>query len=181
MAYVALLRGINVGGNSIVEMARLRATFERLGLDRVRTYINSGNVVFTGGAEDRAGLHSLIEQAIAGDFGLAITVLLRTTEEMRAVVEALPPDWRNDGDHQCNVFFSDEFTSPASVGRLPLTEGIEEARFAPGAILCRVPRPLQGRSRLNTLVGTDLYRRMTARNCNTARKLYDLLVAADSS
>ena len=180
MAEVALLRGINVGGSSTVEMARLRATFERLGLERVRTYINSGNVVFVSAEGDRAALRARIEAAIADDVGFAIRVLLRTTEEMGAVVAALPDGWRNDAEHRCEVFFSDEFTSYASLGRLPLTEGVEEARFAPGAVLCRIPRALQGRSRLTTLVGSDLYRRMTVRNCNTARKLHQLLLAADA-
>ena len=181
MAYAALLRGINVGGNSKVEMPRLRATFERVGVDRVRTYINSGNVVFAAPTADRAALRAEIEAAIAAEFGVPITTVLRTTDEMRLVLEAFPDDWANGGDHRCEVLFSDGFTTPAAIGRLPFTAGIEETRFAPGAIIYRIPLHLRTRSRLTRMVGTDLYRTITARNCNTARKLLELLVATDAA
>jgi uncharacterized protein (DUF1697 family) len=181
MAYVALLRGINVGGKGLVDMKQLKAAFERAGLADVKTYINSGNVVFSGGGKDRARLRRRIERAIKDDFGLDITVVLRDTDELRAVVDTLPKHWTNDTKHKCDVFFSDEFTSPKSIDLLPLTPGIEETRFTPGAIVCRVPREKQSKSKLTRLVGTDLYRRMTARNCNTARKLLELARAADEA
>jgi uncharacterized protein (DUF1697 family) len=181
MAYVALLRGINVGGKALVDMKQLKATFEAAGLGNVKTYINSGNVVFTGGGKDRSRLRRKIERAIADDFALDVTVVLRDTDELRAVVDALPKSWTNDTKHKCDVFFSDEFTSAKSIELLPLTKGIEETRFVRGAILCRIPREKQSKSRLTRLVGTDLYKRMTARNCNTARKLYELARQADQS
>jgi uncharacterized protein (DUF1697 family) len=179
MAYVALLRGINVGGKALVDMKQLKTTFEGAGLANVKTYINSGNVVFTGGGKDRARLRRKIERAIADDFGLDVTVMLRDTDELRVVVETLPKTWTNDTKHKCDVLFSDEFTSPKSVDLLPLTKGIEETRFAPGAVVCRVARAKQSKSKLTRLAGTDLYQRMTARNCNTARKLYELAREAD--
>jgi uncharacterized protein (DUF1697 family) len=181
MAYVALLRGINVGGKALVDMKKLKETCEALGLANVRTYINSGNVVFTGGGKDRSRLRRRIEGAIRDDFGLDVVVLLRDTGELRAVVDALPKQWRNDSVHKCDVYFSDDFTGPKSIELLPLTPGIEETRFAPGAILCRMPRAKQSKSKLTRLIGTDLYKRMTVRNCNTARKLYELATAADGA
>ncbi len=181
MAYVALLRGVNVGGKGIVDMRRLKATFEGAGLANVRTYINSGNVVFTGGGKDRAKLRRRIERAIRDDCGLDTTVVLRDTDELRAVVEALPKGWTNDAKHKCDVLFSDVFTAPKSVELLPLTPGIEEVRFVPGAVLCRIPRTKQPKSKLTRLAGTDIYKRMTVRNCNTARKLYELARQADGA
>ena len=67
--YVALLRGINVGGNRTVEMKRLKAALECIGLDDVRTYINSGNVIFESDEVDRPRLAGVLEDAIAADFG----------------------------------------------------------------------------------------------------------------
>lgn len=174
MAYVALLRGINVGGKALVSMAKLKETFERLKLKDVRTYINSGNVVFTGGGSDRARLRGRIEKAITEDFGLEVTVVLRDTAELKKIIDALPSTWQNGDKFKCDVFFSDEFRSAKSVEQLPLTPGVEEVKFLPGAILCRIPRAKQSKSRLTRLVGTDLYRSMTARNVNTVRKLYEL-------
>lgn len=179
MAYVALLRGINVGGKATVEMARLKTTFERLGLERVSTYINSGNVVFVGRGA-RATLRRRIEQAITEDFGLDVMVLLRSTDELQVLVDAVPASWRNDSDYKCDVFFSDEFRGPDSVERLPFTPGLEEVVFVPGAVVSRIDRGRQSKSRLTKIVGSDLYRQLTVRNVNTARKLHALLEAADS-
>ena len=65
MVYVALLRGINVGGKNKVGMKELKAAFEEAGMTSVRTYINSGNVIFSSGIRGRARLGALLEEAIA--------------------------------------------------------------------------------------------------------------------
>ena len=176
MASVALLRGINVGGKALVSMPKLKETFERVKLKDVTTYINSGNVIFTGGGADRARLRRRIEQAITEDFGLDVTVVLRDTSEMKAVVDELPASWQNGDKYKCDVFFYDEFRTPKSLELLPFTPGIEEVRFVPGAILCRIPRAKQSKSRLaNRAIGTAIYKTMTIRNVNTVRKLYELM------
>jgi uncharacterized protein (DUF1697 family) len=172
--YVALLRGINVGGKALVRMSELKETFERVKLKDVKTYINSGNVVFSGGGSDRARLRRRLEKAIKEDFGLDVSVLLRDTAELKKLVAELPASWQNGDTYKCDVFFSDQFRTPKSVDQLPLTPGIEEVKFVPGAILCRIPRAKQSKSKLTRLVGTDLYKSMTARNVNTVRKLYEL-------
>jgi uncharacterized protein (DUF1697 family) len=84
---IALLRGINVGGNKKVAMARLREVFtDDLGLTDVKTYVNSGNVVF-GGRKTSA---AKIEKAIADAFGFDVTVVTRTRDEIADVVAANP-------------------------------------------------------------------------------------------
>jgi uncharacterized protein (DUF1697 family) len=83
---IALLRGINVGGNKRVEMARLRALLEELGYQGVRTYVNSGNAVFSG--PRRSEKH--LETAIAKTFGFDVPVVLRSRDELADVVRANP-------------------------------------------------------------------------------------------
>src|SRR2546423_7350632 len=83
---IALLRGVNVGGKKRVEMAKLRSVVEELGYTDVRTYVNSGNVVYTG--PKRSAKH--VERALAEAFGFAVPVVLRTRDELAAVVEANP-------------------------------------------------------------------------------------------
>jgi uncharacterized protein (DUF1697 family) len=183
---VALLRGINVGGRSTVPMSDLKASFERMGFDHVRTYINSGNVIFgsrtaPANLRNRMKLRNRIEGALAEGLGREITVVVRDTGQMGAVVAAMPPEWQNDGDYRSDVYFSDLFTEPDCLSLLPLTPGIEEVCFVPGAVLCRIQRSLITRSHLTRIVGTELYRQLTARNCNTVRKLHALLTQADSS
>src|SRR4051794_33637591 len=83
---VALLRGINVGGNKMVPMARLREVFAELGHSDIKTYVNSGNVVFGG----RKASQRRIEDALEEAFGWRIPVVLRTREELAAVIAANP-------------------------------------------------------------------------------------------
>jgi uncharacterized protein (DUF1697 family) len=83
---IALLRGVNVGGKKKVAMARLRALLEDLGHDDVRTYLNSGNVVFSG--RRRSVKH--LEAALADTFGFDVPVVLRTRDELAEVVKANP-------------------------------------------------------------------------------------------
>jgi uncharacterized protein (DUF1697 family) len=83
---IALLRGVNVGGNKRVEMARLRALLEELGYRDVRTYVNSGNIVFSG--RRRSEQH--LEAAIARTFGFEVAVVLRTRDEVADIVRANP-------------------------------------------------------------------------------------------
>src|SRR3989442_3526921 len=83
---IALLRGVNVGGNKRVEMARLRALLEELGYRDVRTYVNSGNVVFSGPRRSEEHL----EAEIAQTFGFEVPVVLRTRDELADVVQANP-------------------------------------------------------------------------------------------
>ena len=87
--YVALLRGINVGGHTKVSMSALRDVFAGLGHDDVTTYLQSGNVVFQATAKATA-LAKQIEKAITTDLGLEVSVLLRTDKELAKVAQANP-------------------------------------------------------------------------------------------
>lgn len=87
--YIALLRGINVGGKNKIKMADLRELLERIGLEKVQTYIQSGNILFESD-EAEAALRERIEQEIETRFGLSITVILRTSDELKQIVESCP-------------------------------------------------------------------------------------------
>ncbi|MGH3056078.1 MAG: DUF1697 domain-containing protein [Gaiellaceae bacterium] len=80
--YIAMLRGINIGPSKRVEMARLRKVLERAGFKRVRTYIQSGNVVFNARKNTAAGLAEKIEKAMVAEFGFGALVMIRTEQEM---------------------------------------------------------------------------------------------------
>jgi uncharacterized protein (DUF1697 family) len=176
MVYVALLRGINVGGKNKVGMKELKAAFEVAGMTSVRTYINSGNVIFSSGIRGRARLVGLLEEAIVQRFGLEIDVVLRDLKAMRAVVKAIPTRWRNDETMKCDVMFLQGDAARATVmKKLPIKPEMEDVRYASGAIIWRVDRKYVTRSGMMKLVGTPLYKQMTIRNCNTARKLLELM------
>jgi len=90
--YVALLRGINVGGTGILAMKDLAAMCGKLGFARARTYIQSGNAIFECGLKEDAVRHKL-EEALHTKMGKRIDVMVRTAAELRATLDANPfPD-----------------------------------------------------------------------------------------
>lgn len=171
MKYVALLRGINVGGKNKVPMPQLKAVFEAIGSANVRTYINSGNVIFEH-QESQAKLVSSIEETIAQTFKFSVDVVVVSAERLQAIARELPNDWQNDSTMKCDVIFlRPEVDSPLVLDQLTVKPEIDNVRYVPGAILWSVERNLVTRSGLMKLAGSDLYKQVTIRNCNTLRKL----------
>jgi len=178
MVYVALLRGINVGGKNKVDMRQLKATVEEVGLTEVSTYINSGNVVFKSSSRNRAELVARLEAAIKESFGFPVSVLLRDRAAMQKVAKALPNGWTNDDVMRCDVLFLwRDFDRASIIDDLPIRPEIEDVFYVPGAVIWRVDRVNQMKSRLSRVVGTPLYKGMTIRNCNTVRKLVEMMEA----
>lgn len=176
MKYVALLRGVNVGGANMVSMAELKAAFEAAGMTAVRTYINSGNLVFTLADADQPGLADLLRAAMRDRTGLDIDLQLRDEDQYRAIVDAIPPGWNNDATMKCDVvFLQPDVDDPSILEKLGPRPGIEDALYVPGAVIWRVGAENRSRNRLTRIVGTPLYTRVTVRNCNTARKLLAML------
>jgi uncharacterized protein (DUF1697 family) len=176
MRYVALLRGINVGGNAIIRMAELRDCAVGLGLEDVSTYIASGNLLFRS-SERATGLESALEDAIEQRFELPIRVVVRSAPEIARIADAIPAAWVGASHLRVTVGF---LLRGATAGRLAASlkprEGIDELATAPGALLWATRRDALTRSGLR-LVGTDAYRSMTLRNLNTTLKLAELLRA----
>ena len=181
MTYVALLRGINVGGNKKVEMRKLKQTFERLGFEDVSTYINSGNVLFRSASTNQTALTKKIEAAIKTDFKFDVSVLLRNLKEIRAVINALPSSWVNDATMKCDVMFLwKEIDTPSVLKQIPFQKNIEDSKYIRGAILWRIDRDKVSKTRIiKAIIGTKLHQQMTVRNPNTVRKLYALMLEAN--
>lgn len=175
MVYVALLRGINVGGNNKVEMSKLKTTFETLGHTNVRSYINSGNIIFTS-AKESSQLVSEIEDAIEFDFGFRVHVVLRDKSNINAVVKAVPTSWVNDVTMKTDVMFLwDDVDNAGVLGALTIKPGIDDVKYLPGAVVWRVDKANVNRSGLLRIVSTNLYKKITIRNVNTLRKLDKLM------
>ncbi len=175
MKYIALLRGINVGGNNKVPMLKLKAVFEVEGYSDVCTYINSGNVIFSSSEADPIKLQNEIENCLVKAFGLAIKVLVLSKEKLDVIAAELPSNWRNDGDMKCDVFFLwADYNSPKFIADLTIVPGIDTVKYVDGALLWSVPRDQLAKSGILKIVGGKLYKNVTIRNCNTVRKLAEL-------
>jgi uncharacterized protein (DUF1697 family) len=175
MRYVALLRGINVGGKSLIRMAALRECVEGLGLDDVTTYIASGNVFFRSRERDPARLDTLLEQAIERHFALPVRVVVRSAREITRIAAGIPEAWIGVPELRVTVGFVLRGAGAGSIARL-LTpkEGIDQLVTLPGALAWATRRDALTRTGLR-LVGTAPYKQMTLRNLNTTLKLAELV------
>jgi uncharacterized protein (DUF1697 family) len=179
MTYVAFLRGVNVGGNSIVSMAAIKEALVALGLSDVRTYINSGNVIFSTRASDVQQLTDRIEKALEQHTGMAIKVLVMDHKVVKKMVDAIPGSWVDDKTMRTYVLLLwKELDDRTILDRLPIKPGVDELKYTPGAVIWRVDRENVGRSHMNKIVGTPLYKKITIRSANTMRKLNELTATA---
>jgi uncharacterized protein (DUF1697 family) len=177
MKFVALLRGINVGGNCKVEMKKLKSVFELLGATQVITYINSGNVVFEFSDNDQEKLTSKIENILSTEFGFKIPTLLRTGEKIQTLVQEIPKQWTNDESQRTDILFLwQDYDNKKSMDLINAKAGIDHLLYLPGAIAWNIDRKFYAKSSMHKFIGTKLYKNMTARNVNTVRKLAQLLV-----
>lgn len=171
MKFVALLRGINVGGKHQVTMTELKHLFETLGFHSVSTYINSGNVKFSSPLSPPV-IRQKLELNFKLAFGFNIPTLVKTEKEMLAIVKAIPKTWENNSLQKSDIaYLFPEIDTPNTVSQLPLNPNYVDIRYIKGAILWNIKRINYGRSHLNKLAGHKLYKFMTIRNLNTAKAL----------
>jgi uncharacterized protein (DUF1697 family) len=178
MRYLALLRGINVGGKSIIRMADLKECVEALGYGDVSTFIASGNVLFETPERNAAKLESALEQALERRFELPIAVVVRSRAEFGRVVKAIPSDWIGNASLRVNVaFLRRSRDGRALLRELQPREGVDEVVATRSAIIWATRRDALTRSGLQKLIGSPAYRDLTVRNLNTTLKLNELLSA----
>ena len=176
MIYVALLRGINVGGKNKIDMKLLKESFERLEMQAVVTYINSGNVIFKDELHTKSQIAALIENVILEDFALDINVLICNKDVFDQMIKIMPKSWKNDDKTKCDALFLWEIIDRDTlIEELQIRPEIDTVMYTPGVILWAVDRENVTKSGLMKLSGTKLYKKMTVRNVNTARKIHEIM------
>lgn len=167
--YVALLRGINVGGHRQIKMAELQRMCEALGLGRVRTYIQSGNVLFES-AEEREVLGRRIEAMIETTFGFDVPVVLRTADEMESII-ADSPFAPGEGE-SLHVALLAEAPSQEGIGRLAaVNPGMDEYRLVGQEVYLLYRQPSHQSKLTGAVLESKLGVAATARNWQTMTKL----------
>jgi uncharacterized protein (DUF1697 family) len=172
MTYVALLRAINLGAKNKIPMAALRTLFEALGAKDVRTYVQSGNVVFESNASAR-DLRETIEKAIEHELGLDVTVLLRSARQLARIVRSNPFSARDQAS--LHVTFLEKRPKQSRVRALdPNRSPPGEFRVAGTEVYLHCPNGY-GRSKLsNAFFETGLDVAGTTRNWRTVTALAEL-------
>jgi uncharacterized protein (DUF1697 family) len=174
--YVALLRGINVGGRHKVAMADLRTAFEDGGYGAVRTYIQSGNVVFESSAT-RKSLEDDIERVLETRFSIPLVVVVRSHDQLRNVVDQAPNGFGAEPDtyHSDVIFLKGPLTAKQAMRVVALREGVDQAWPGTGVLYFSRLSSLRTKSRMSSIVGTPEYQLMTIRSWSTTTKLLALL------
>ncbi|MGH8793790.1 MAG: DUF1697 domain-containing protein [Stackebrandtia sp.] len=177
IAYAALLRGVNVGGRTVVPMADLRRLFAQLGYPDARTYIQSGNVIFESDVDDQARLASDIAQAVTEEFDRAVAVMLRTRADLDQIAAANPFAERDLDPSKLLVSFLSEAPGADVAARLVVPEGLPEEMVLKGRELYIHYPNGAGRSKLSPAFfdGRLGDIRATARNWRTVEKLRELM------
>jgi uncharacterized protein (DUF1697 family) len=170
--YLALLRGINVGGRNKVAMADLRATFEEHGFTAVRTYIQSGNVVFES-TEPATTLESVIEPMLERRLGMPLVAVVRSESQLRAVVDDAPPGFGTAPDtyHSDAIFLKQPLTAEQAMRVVSVRDGVDEAWPGHAVVYFARLSARRTQSRMGKIVGTPEYRLMTIRSWTTTTKL----------
>lgn len=176
MIYVALLRGINVGGNAKVEMPRLKESFEKLGFTHVKTYINSGNVVFSDSERSSQELTEMIEREIKTEFGLSVSVIIRDLPNIIAINNDVPERFSENTEQRTYVIFLQaDIARPNVIKNFPPKENVESIIYTNGALVWNIKRKDINHGSGAEIIKSDLYKKMTMRNINTVRKLLSLM------
>lgn len=178
--YVALLRGINVSGKNPIRMSALQDSLTDLGLEDVRTYLQSGNVVFRDKSADKGKLAASIEARITCDFGHKVPVRVIPESDLEVITDSNPLWPESGGDEKlfhCTFLFEELPEKRFEALKLPAAEG-EQAVMLKGAVLLHCPHGY-GRTKLNnTYFERALKVQATTRNWRSVLALLDLCKAS---
>jgi uncharacterized protein (DUF1697 family) len=172
--YIALLRGINVGGNPL-KMRRLVEICQQLGLENISTYLQSGNLVFDTAAR-ASTLESTIEQTLLGETRLPVAVVVRSAKQMKEIVAANPFVAEKGIDpYTLHVTCLGEAASKEALGKLTAVKaGLDRFQSTPREIYLHCPMGYGNTKLSNKFVEKALKVKATTRNWNTTNKLCEM-------
>jgi len=178
MQYLALLRGINVGGNNKVAMSELRECFEEAGFSDVTTYINSGNVLFTTEETNEVALAALCEATIKKQFGFNVIVMVIASTDFAVALHNAPSWWGSEDKRIRSdaLFVIPPVTTTEVIAALKLKEQTPDQLSEYGQVIFwSLPMDRYSKSVVPKIIGTPIYRSITIRNSRTVHKLRALI------
>jgi uncharacterized protein (DUF1697 family) len=174
--YISMLRGINVGGHNRIKMDQLRTSLEALGLAQVKTYIQSGNVVFKAAKISPAALSKKIENQILAQFGFPVSVISRRAEEIAATIENNPLlNQRGIDQEKLHVAFLSDAPAATALRKLAdLTLAPDQSRALGKEVYLYFPNGVSNSSLWKHPLDRVLSVVTTTRNWKTVRTLHQM-------
>ena len=178
--YLALLRGINVGGRTIIKMADLKACFETIGCGDVATYIQSGNVVFRSQESNTDTLVRDIERALSARFAYTSRVVVRTHTQLAHIVEHAPAGFGTAPEHYRYdvIFLKPPLTETEAMHSVSVKQGVDTAHPGTGVLYFSRLISKAAQSQLARIITLPVYQDMTIRNWHTTTKVLALMERA---
>jgi uncharacterized protein (DUF1697 family) len=175
--YLALLRGINVGGNNIIKMVDLKKCFESMRFSDVTTYIQSGNIIFKSEEKDKIKLTDKIEKALSKTFNYNAKAVIISYKELKDAVKNAPPDFGNDSSKYRYdfIFVKEPLTPKTAMESVKIKEGVDNAYEGKKVLYFSRLIEKATQSYLNKVITLPIYKSMTIRNWNTTTKLLALM------
>lgn len=176
MKCIALLRGINVGGNNKVPMAELKKCFANLGFENIISYINSGNIIFETSEASKTELVKQCEMAIEKQFGFRVICSVIFAKELDKALAQAPAWWGKDSGSKHNAIF---VIAPQTASAIMKEVGdakpdYERVAVVEPIIFWSAPIVTFSRTRYSKIVGSSSYQSVTIRNSSTTKKLLGL-------
>jgi uncharacterized protein (DUF1697 family) len=174
--YIALLRGVNVGGKNQILMPELKKAFENADFMDVSTYINSGNILFSADEVDAVALQQKCRQTVFDAFRLDISIAVLSATELCEALDHAPMWWNTNPASKHNAIF---VIAPADVSAVIESVGEHKPEYEQvfhygRVIFWSAPLETFSRTRWSKIVSTPAYGNVTIRNANTAKKLAQL-------
>jgi uncharacterized protein (DUF1697 family) len=180
--YLVLLRGINVGGKNIIKMNELKKLFEKMGSMDVKTYIQSGNILFKDCENDKVKLRKRIEKRLFDELNVKINVLVLILSDLKNIISNIPHGFGEENEkYKYDVIFLIEpLTKKEVIKELKTNEtGDEIYEGEKSFYIKRLIEKLTG-SYLAKIINTPMWQNITIRNLNTTKKLYELMLERNS-
>ncbi|WP_448811220.1 DUF1697 domain-containing protein [Agromyces bauzanensis] len=180
-SFVALLRGINVGGRNAIRMPDLIACFGEAGYGDVSTYLQSGNVLFSADHEKGPKLEAKVEAMLEQRFGMPLLVVIRSRDELAKTIDAAPADHGSPKLRSDIFFLKHPLTAEEALAEMPdLREGVDAVAPGPGAIYFSRVAARATKTRIQVFMAMPVFQQMTVRTWRTSTRLLEKLDAADA-
>jgi uncharacterized protein (DUF1697 family) len=176
LTYISLLRGINVSGQKIIKMDQLRKSFEALGFESVKTYVQSGNAIFKAPKQSPEVLSRKLQEKILRDVSFSVTVIVKSSEEIKHAIKNNPFLKEKGIDtSKLHVTFLSQAPEKAALKALEaLTSKADQFRYSGKEIYLYCPNGYGGTKLSNNTLERALSVNATTRNWNTVNKLYEM-------
>ena len=174
MKYVAFLRGINVGGNSLIKMSALKEAVERAGFENVATYIASGNVIFESDMPADT-IRDRLEKNLSKVFKLNLKIVLRSQTQLKKALAEVPEVWGKEKLRCYMAFVREPIAAEDVLKEIQLKEEVDSVKVGPGVVYMTTKLEGITKSGFTKLAGKKIYKEITIRTYNTAQKIFELM------